>query len=252
MMSKILLTMLLALTALTTQAAEPRPLRVGVAPKFEPVAFKVSGQLQGIEIDFANKLAIRLQRPVEFHEYPFSDLIPALERGEIDVIMSGMSITEARREHVRFTRPYMDIGQMAVVRTADASTYGQPGALREDGLRVGVQKGSTGEAWVTSHLAHANVIAYEGAEAGLAALRAGNIDVFIHDSTTSWQLGRSFINDKLMSLSRFLTSESVGWAVRKDAPELQTTLDLILKDMKSGGEVKAVLKKWLPVSPAAI
>ncbi|MCB1693281.1 MAG: transporter substrate-binding domain-containing protein [Pseudomonadales bacterium] len=247
-----LLFVLLTLASLASFADEPRPLRVGVSIDFEPMAFIVSDEVQGIEVDFARMLAARIDRPLEIKIYAFKDLIDALESGEIDIIMSGMSITDERKERVRFSEPYMDIGQMAIVRTEDASKFGQPNALNTDGLKVGVHQGTTGEAYVLDNLPHANMIAYEGVEQGLAALRNGDVDVFIHDSTTSWQLSRSFVNDNLMSLNRFLTKESIAWAVRKDDPELLTTVNLILKDMKAQGQVSDVINRWLPVIPVTL
>jgi polar amino acid transport system substrate-binding protein len=231
---------------------EPRPLRVGVSIGFEPIAFVVSDELQGIEVDFAQMLAQRIGRPLKLKVYQFSELIPSLEAGEIDVIMSAMSVTPERSERVRFTRPYMEIGQMAIVRVEDASVYGQTDALATDGLKVGVHFGSTGENYVLDNLPRANMISFEGVEQGLEGLRRGDVDVFIHDSTTSWQLSRSFLNDNLMSLNRFLTRESVAWAVAKDRPELQTTLNLVLKDMKASGEVSQVIGRWLPVVPLSV
>ncbi|MEX0941870.1 MAG: ABC transporter substrate-binding protein [Pseudomonadales bacterium] len=231
---------------------ESRPLRVGVSVGFEPIAFFVSDELQGIEIDFARMLAQRIDRPLEIKVYPFGELIPSLKAGEIDVIMSAMSVTPERSEQVRFTTPYMEIGQMAIVRVEDASVFGQANALATDGLKVGVHLGSTGEDYALANLPKANMISYEGVERGLEALRNGDIDVFIHDSTTSWQLSRSFVNDHLMSLNRFLTRESIAWAVANDQPELQTTLNLILKDMRSSGEVSDVVRRWLPVVPLSV
>jgi ABC-type amino acid transport substrate-binding protein len=252
-MMRFVFLMLLTLAGpLQAEEDSRSPLRVGVSPDFEPVAYSVSGELQGIEIDFANKIAERIDRPLEVKTYEFEELIPALAAEEIDVIMSAMSVTEMRKEKVRFTNPYMEVGQMAIVRTEDASRFGQKNALAQNGLKIGVHKGTTGEDYVVDHLDHANVVAYESVESGLKGLRDSEVDAFIHDSITSWQLSRSFVNDNLMSLNRPLTQEYIAWAVRKDSSELQTTLNLILKDMKAEGEVSEVIQKWLPVIPMGI
>ena len=69
------------------------------------------------------------------------------------------------------------------------------------------------------------VIPYQGVESRLQALRESNVEVFIHDSTTSWQLGRSFVNDNLLSLNKFLTRESIAWSVRKDDQDLLAAIN---------------------------
>lgn len=249
---KLLLVLILLISNTWVYAAALKPLRVGVSVDFEPVAFYVSDELQGIEIDFADKISEALDRPVEFHVFQLPQLFTALEEGHIDVIMSAISITEDRKARVRFTTPYMQIGQMAIVRVENATKFAQTGALKQPGLKVGVHKGTTGEAFVRAELNNPDIMAYSSVEQGLEALRISEVDLFIHDSTTSWQLSRSFVNDKLLSLNRYLTKESIAWAVHQDNPELQVTLNLLLKDMIAKGEVKEILNRWLPVIPVEI
>ena len=71
----------------------------------------------------------------------------------------------------------------------------------------------------------------------------------MHDSTTSWQLSRSFVNDNLLSLGQFLTKEQIAWAVRQDNPDLRAALNLALEKLQRNGEVSGVLGQWLPVIP---
>jgi polar amino acid transport system substrate-binding protein len=249
---KNLISLMLLLATAGSFGGELKPLRVGVSVDFRPVAFYVSDELQGIEVDFANKIAERLDRSVEFRVYQLDQLFTALEESEIDVIMSAISVTDERAARVRFTKPYMETGQMAIVRTEDATEYSKTGALTQAGLKVGVHRGATGEKFVRKEMNNPDVYAYPSVETGLGALRNSVVDLFIHDSTTSSQLTSSFVNDNLLSLNRYLTKESVAWAVHPDNPELQTALNLILADMIEQGEVQAVLKRWLPVVPVEL
>src|SRR5689334_1634629 len=98
----------------------PAALRVGIAPNYPPLAFKQQGHLAGLEVDFAHGLEVELSRPVVLVELAWDTLIPALESGTIDVIMSGMSITGARTQRVRFVSNYLQVGQMAMFRKADS------------------------------------------------------------------------------------------------------------------------------------
>ena len=79
-------------------------LRVGVSPDYPPVIFERDGEIVGIEADFAHRLGRDLHRPIEFVEIPFPDLLDALEAGEIDVVMSGLSNTPDRASRVQFNR----------------------------------------------------------------------------------------------------------------------------------------------------
>ena len=85
-------------------------IRVGVS-LFEPWAMKnPSGQLVGHEIEVAKKLAGEMGVQPEFKVYPWNGIIDALNRGEIDVIISGMAITPKRALQLNFTRPYLESG----------------------------------------------------------------------------------------------------------------------------------------------
>ena len=89
-------------------------IRIGVA-EYVPWTMKTkSGQLVGSEIDIGNKLASDMGVEVEFKSYAWTDIIPALQRGEIDIISAGMSITPARALQVNFTRPIAASGSVLV------------------------------------------------------------------------------------------------------------------------------------------
>lgn len=93
-------------------------LRVGVA-EFVPWTMKTgSGELIGFEIDVANKIAQDMGVEPEFRLYAWEEIIPALQRGEIDVIAGGMAITPGRALQVNFSRPLARSGVGLATNTA--------------------------------------------------------------------------------------------------------------------------------------
>ena len=146
--------------------------------------------------------------------------MPALQAGEIDVIMSGMSVTAARKEQVIFTEPYMDIGQMAIMSTEKVAQFSQPWSLYREGVRIGVEPGTTGAEYAESELKDAEVKFFADSDAAFAGLRSDEIDLYIHDAPTSWQLATTSDNSDLISLYTPLTNEELAWAVRKDDERL--------------------------------
>src|SRR3990172_6322987 len=75
----------------------------------EPYAFldpHNSAQLTGFEVEIAAALAHRLGVRAEFVQNDWSSLVASLERGDFDLILNGLEVTAARRDRVRFTRPY--------------------------------------------------------------------------------------------------------------------------------------------------
>jgi polar amino acid transport system substrate-binding protein len=85
-------------------------LKVAVA-LFEPWTMQdEAGELTGFEIDVARNIAHEMGVTPEFIVYEWEDIIPALEKGEIDVIAGGMAITPARALRISYSRPYSESG----------------------------------------------------------------------------------------------------------------------------------------------
>lgn len=93
-------------------------LRVGVS-LITPWAMQdKDGELMGFEIDVAKRVAQDMGTTAEFTVYAWPELIPALNRNEIDVIIAGMSITPKRALQLNFTRPYAESGVALATNTA--------------------------------------------------------------------------------------------------------------------------------------
>lgn len=222
-------------------------LRVGVSPTYPPVIFEQDGQVLGIEADLARLAGDKIGRRVEFQTYDFPELIPALERGEVDVIMSGLSITDERAERVRFTQPYMQVGQLALIRAQDVGRLGRIRRINEPGTRVGYERGTTGENYVADYLTRSVAFAFDDVGAGLRSLRAGRIDYFVHDAPTIWRLAGDPTHRDLIGLYRPLTEEYLAWAVRLDDAPLHARLEATLSHLRREGTIEPVLNRWIPV-----
>lgn len=237
---------ILLVTLLFSIAGVAESLVVGLNPEYRPLAFKQDGKLDGIEPMMAVAVGKMLGRKVEFKEMEWTKLIPALESGDIDVIMSGMSITEARKQQVDFTRSYLEIGQMAIIRMKDIGSLSLPGAMTREGMIIGVEPGTTGEAYARENTS-ALIKYYDNPELAFAALRAGEINFYIHDAPTSWKIAQSSEYGDLMPLYRSLTTEQLAWAVKKGNKKLLDELNLALGELMLNGSAGVIQNHWIPV-----
>jgi ABC-type amino acid transport substrate-binding protein len=221
-------------------------LRIGMTPNYPPLVFKREGAVVGIEADFAARLGQFLQRKIELVELPWPLLIPALQQGHIDVIMSGMSVTPERERTVLFAEPYMRVGQMAIIRAKDVAVLGQPSALSRGRRKVGYETGTTGARFVQENLRQSTGIGFPSADAGLRALRAGEIDVFVHDAPTAWRVAEDR-QGTLLGLFTPLTVEHLAWAVRKFDTALREQLSAALSRWRQDGSLQVILDRWITV-----
>lgn len=108
-MKKLLLAFILVLTVvfLSSCSRQENVLRVGMDLQYPPFETINNGKPEGISVDIANALGEYLNMKVEIINTNFQALIPSLESGEVDIIISSMSITEERARVVSFSKPYM-------------------------------------------------------------------------------------------------------------------------------------------------
>jgi polar amino acid transport system substrate-binding protein len=222
-------------------------LRVGISPDYPPVAFEREGEIVGIEADLAALMAKRLGRRLQFERLAFEDLLGALERGEIDVVMSGLSITPEREERVRFTEPYMEVGQLTLIRSADIARFGRPQTIRRAGARVGYQRGTTGETFVAQRLTRASSFGFDDIESGIRSLRANRIDYFIHDAPTIWRMAGDPTHRDLHGLYKPLTRENLAWAVHRSDAQLLAKMNATLAHWQREGMIEPIVDRWIPV-----
>ena len=240
--------LLLVMFSFISAAAAAGGLKVGISSDYPPLAYKQEGRIVGIEADNATAVAAILGQEMTLVEMPFEQLIPALQAGEIDVIMSGMSVTAARSEQVMFTEPYMEIGQMAIMLMDNAGQFSQPWSIYRKGVRVGVEPGTTGAEFAEVKLKEAQIRYFSNPSAAFDGLRRDEIDLYVHDAPTSWQLATSQDNEDLLSLYSPLTDEQLAWAVRKDEERLAQSLNAALQIMKGNGSLRYILNRWIPVT----
>jgi polar amino acid transport system substrate-binding protein len=108
----------LAIADVLDDILERGTVRFGVA-EFVPWTMKSeSGELIGFEIDLARKIAKDMGVKPEFKLYPWDEVIPALQGGEIDILAGGMSITAERALRVNFSRPTAESGVSIATNTS--------------------------------------------------------------------------------------------------------------------------------------
>lgn len=223
-------------------------LRVGVTPNYPCLIHKApgTGQISGFEAECAALLAERLHSRLRFVELGWEEQIPALERKEVDIVMSAMSITEMRKLQVAFSEPYLTISQMALTTKAGEEKFPSAQAILATGGAIGVEKGTTGDIFVQRYCPTAEPFFFSSPDAAVKALKDKRIELFIHDGPVLGSYAVSSAESGLVLLPTPLTSEELAWAVRRDDPTLLKAVNSALAAWKRDGTIEGLLKKWLP------
>src|SRR5262245_43704725 len=151
-----------ALLVSVALSAAPSELRWGAdAEGGAPYVFEQPpGHLRGFEAELANLLAARLGRTARHVQGPFAQLLPLLERGDVDVVINGIEATDDRARHYPLTCPDRARPERTTVRRGDPRAPGSLADLR--GRRVGTLPGTLAERMLRA--AGAEVHTYDGGQ----------------------------------------------------------------------------------------
>lgn len=232
-MKKIFLVLVFALFAYANQVV-----KVGISANYAPFDMMVDGKLAGFDVDLVNELANLSDLKVEFVNMSFDGLIPSLMAGKIDMIASGMSISERRKQNCDFSEPYFFGKTMYLKRKGDLISKKE----ELNGKKVGVKLGTIQES--TARALGANVVLHEDSAVVVMSLVNKHIDAVIFDS---------FVAKKFMAKNQEIESfyeendGALGFAfafAKGKNEDIKNKINKALKDVKSSGKYDELIKKY--------
>lgn len=226
------------LAGCTGQGSENKVLRVGTNPEFPPFEYiDNEGNVAGFDADLIEAIAENQGYTIAWSSMEFKSLIGALESGGVDVVIAGMTITEARRQSVDFTDAYYDASQMIIVQT------GSPIRKIEElnGKQIAVQEGTTGDLMVTpggegSILTDSSTKTsrYKKGVDAILALLNGSVDAVVIDTSPAAEFLKANPG-KLEAYQVEGAPEQYGIAVAKGQTALLSSLNEGLRQIKEDG-----------------
>jgi len=206
----------------------------------EPYAFQDPNggeRMVGFEVEIANAVARRLGVREAFVQNDWQMLVPALERGDCDVVLNGLEVTPARMARVRFTRPYYRFGLSLVVRRADAARLRSLDDLA--GHRVATLGGSLAADVVAR--SRAEIVLHEGVEEPYLDLEQGRVDGVVLDDIIAARYGTPRPALQQVAL---VGDGTYAIAMRPDEADLGRAVDDALGAMVASGELRGILERW--------
>ncbi|MFC5385070.1 transporter substrate-binding domain-containing protein [Aquamicrobium segne] len=168
-------------TASGQQHLQKPALRMAVEGAYAPFnALGPDGRLHGFDIDFGEELCKRLHRDCQWSVVQWDGLIPALQSGKVDIVMSSMTITPERRTQVRFSKPYyFSYGLMIAPKGSDLHFTPQSLGNRA----IGVQASTTHEHWLHERFGpEVDIHAYPSSDEMFLDFSNGRLDAIFAES----------------------------------------------------------------------
>lgn len=222
--------------------SEAKVLKVGCNADFAPFEFQdVNGKAYvGFDMDLIRAIGKEMGYEVQIQNINFDGLIPAMDAGNLDVIISGMTITKERAEKVAFSKPYYKSGLTVVVRNDNTTVNGFKDL---EGKTIAVQIGTTG-ANEAKKIKDAKVKEFNSSADTFMELKAGGVEAVVNDRPVNdYYLAQGGSKDA-KALNEVLTAEDYGIAMSKKNSELVIKVDAALDKLKSNGEYDKIYEKW--------
>jgi polar amino acid transport system substrate-binding protein len=228
-----------------TNTSQTKTYIVGIDVPYPPFSLiDDKGNPTGFDVESMKWIANDQGFKVEFQQTAWDSIIPTLEAGKIDIIYSGMTITDERKEKVNFSVPYWVVNQDIAARNASNIT-------RDDVLAgkavIGTQRGCTAAMWIEENLVNkslmpvGNLKTYDNTPLAVEDLAAGRIDVVMYDDLV---LKDMIVGKPIKKIGFVETKEEFGIGVRKTDVELLAKINTGLANLKANQAWKDLIAKY--------
>lgn len=211
---------------------------VGTNAEFAPFEFLEGDKVVGFDIDLITEIGKLQGFEIQIQNQSFDGLLPALQAKKIDLIVSGMTVTEERKKAVNFSESYYTASQVIIVAQSNDGINSYDDLK---GKNVGVQIGTTGDTIMSEMKEVTNTKFNNGAEA-VMALIAGKLDAVVIDNEPA----KNFVakNSGLKVIEAEAVREDYAIAINKDNVELLEKINAGLKTLKENGKYDELVAKW--------
>ena len=213
-------------------------LKVGTNADFPPFEYHENGQIVGFDIDLINEIGNKLNKKIEFEEMEFNTLLTALSSGKVDLIISGLDITDERKQQVDFTQGYY-ANELSLVVLND-SNIKNINDLK--GKKVGTELGTSSDNYV-NELKDVKNIQFKDSSFTIMNLKSNKVDAVIIDKPVAEKILKNVNGCKILENINIKTSE-MGIAVNKNNKELLNDLNKALTELKNNGKLKELNLKY--------
>ncbi|MGG5173883.1 transporter substrate-binding domain-containing protein [Pseudarthrobacter sp. J1763] len=231
-----------ATSSASAEAGSKEKFTIATSGTFRPITYSDGGKLTGFDIEVGTLIAEKLGMEPEFVEGQLSGLLPGLNSGKFDAVMSGLIMTETRKKSITFSTPYLADGAVAVVKKDNTTVTG---LTKLDGLVAGVIGGSGTESDVKDIGGFKELKAYPGAPEGFADVAAGRIEVFAAGKIAAENfMKNSPVAADLKIVGDVYGMKPAGVGLPKNDTEMKPKVDKIINELIADGTIAKLNEKW--------
>ncbi|MBR2347106.1 MAG: transporter substrate-binding domain-containing protein [Clostridia bacterium] len=236
---------------------------------FPPYEYVEGDKFVGIDVEIAQAIADKLGMELQIEDVEFGSIIGGVVEGKYDMGMAGMTVTEERKQSVNFSNTYATGIQVIIVKDGSSITSlddifefnadGDPVALKDANIKVGVQQDTTGDIYSSSDISGwgfcdveedgtittDRVVRYKTGADAVEALKTDKVNMVIIDNEPA----KSFVaaNDGIHILEgdNEYAVEDYAICIAKENTELLDKINKALDELKKDGTIDKIVSKYI-------
>lgn len=218
---------------------------VGTTGTMPPMNMKTkSGEIVGLDVDLAKMMAAGMGVELRLAPMPFADLLPALEAGSVDMIISGMTMTPKRNLKVAFVGPYFNSGKCVLSKIETLAKAEEVDVINQADVRLTALRGSTSQTFVEELVSEAQLMPAENYEEAVELVLTDKVDALIADYPICVVSLLRHEDAGLVSVITTLIYEPIGIAMPPADPQLVNWTENFLHRMKETNQLEALRRRW--------
>ena len=202
------------------------------------------GEIFGLEPDLAEMMAGAMGVKVRFVTKPFSELLPALQAGQVDMVMSGMTITPKRNLKVAFVGPYFISGKAFLTKVKTIALAKEADDVNTPNTKLVALRGSTSQAFAEAVLDKTTIYTTGTYDEAVDMVLKDKVQAMIADYPICVVSVFRYPEAGLLSVVTPLTYEPIGIAIPADDPLLMNWTTNTLNSIEASGQLDELRLKW--------
>jgi polar amino acid transport system substrate-binding protein len=202
------------------------------------------GKVTGFDIDMARLMAVGMGVKLDIKTMPFNQLLPALERGDVDVVISNLTMTPERNLHVAFVGPYLSSGKCIITRREELARAEKTENLNIPETRLAALAGSTSADFVRKLLPKASLTLVDSNDAGVKLITENKVGGMLADYPVCLSILQRYPDAGFISLFSLLNYEPIGVALPPNDTLFINWTENFLKRLQGVGQFDELSDRW--------
>ncbi len=204
-----------------------------------------TGKIIGLDADIARLIAKNLGVKVRFVTMPFGKLLPALEAGKVDMVLSSMTITPKRNLKAAFVGPYFISGKSVLTKLKTLVGIRNPSEINSPKTRLVALKDSTSQLFVENVIPKAKLLTTDNYDEAVDMLIKGQADALIADYPICAVSVFRYPDQQFTTLVEPFTYEPIGIVLPANDPLLINWTQNFLLSMNGSGQLDQLRDRWI-------